>query len=234
MKGDGTSFVEVNGGKPKVRIPRTRLGDTRDGVCAGVAAAEPEPAGVERQSNGRFAKGSAKLGRIGGRAKKNAAALAKDLGLEGLVKRPEFKPYLRRSQRLGRAIIADLAQHGGGHVGATAGHFVQSGCLATAASRFEFAAGNFLAASKLADSARSHFLAARHLVGQDALGRKRGGPMLPALDAATEAALDAEVERLVAAHGKSATREGERAEHMVTGNNEVTAKQLETEGDDSP
>lgn len=222
MSGERNSLVQLDGGRPIVRAPKARLGDDRNGVATGTLEINLDDARSERSSNGQFLPGSKRAQRRGGKASSARTALARSLGLHDLSKLPKFEPFAREARAFAQATITELAKLSGGYVTAVVGAMVQSAALQLAGSRFLFAKGDMTGGSRLADGARSSLAMARHIAAQDGLARKAGGHALPALDAAAEAALDAEVDALMAKHSKS-TREGdEPAQHMVTGNNEVT------------
>lgn len=234
MKGERNSLVHLDRGKPRARVPKARLDDDRNGVASGVLAIDLDDARSERASNGQFLPGSKRAQQRGGKATNSRTVLARSLGLHDLSKVPTFEPFAREARAFAQATVTELAKLAGGYVTAIVGAMVQSAALQLAGSRFLFAAGDMTGGSRLADGARSSLAMARHMAAQDGLARKAGGSPLPALDAATEAELDRQVAEAMAAHAKSTRKGDARAEHMATGNDEVTAKQLETEGDEQP
>lgn len=220
------SLVENDSGRQRVRIPRTRAGSRRNGVPVAQVAAPVEAAAGERRINGQFEHGSRTLQAAGGKAARRRDVLAKRLNLPDLTSDDR-----KRAGVLQKALLRDYTRLSGGELLTDVALLTEQATLRCVASRVAFAAGDAGLGSKLANDCRSDLLACRTLCANDSDQRKAGGKLPPVLDAAAEADLDRQVAELMAKHSKSTPRGDEPAQHMVTGNNEVTEKQLETEED---
>jgi hypothetical protein len=196
VSNERNSLVQLDGGRPRVRTPKARLADDRNGVATGTLEISLDDTGAERASNGQFLPGSRASQRRGGKAGASRTALARNLGLHDLVNQPSFEPYARDARNFAQTAMTELAKLSGGYVTAVVGAMLQSAALQLAGSRFLFAKGDMTAGSRLADGARGSLAMARHLAAQDGLALKRGGG-LPAFQV-DEAAVNARFERLMA------------------------------------
>jgi hypothetical protein len=216
VKAGASRLVESDGGKLKVRLPRTRAGSRSNGVPAAHVAPEVVPSSEERRANGQFAPGASTLQSKGGKLARRRDILLKRLNLPDLTVDDR-----KRAGELQKALLKDYTRLSGGELLTDVALLVESAVLRCVASRIAFAAGDATLGSRLADGSRSDILACRALCGNDSESRKRGGGGLPALDAQAEADVERQFQSLTAAYDKS-IREGDEPKHMVTGTDEVT------------
>lgn len=192
MKGAASSLVESDGGRHRVRIPRTRAGSRKNGVPVPHEAPKQVPAGDERRANGQFAPGARTLQSQGGKLARRRDVLAKRLNLPDLTGDDR-----KRAGELQKALLRDYTRLSGGELSTDVALLTEQAVLRAVGSRVAFAAGDATVGSRLADGCRSDLLACRALCGNDSQSRKRGGGV-PAFEV-DEEELDRRVERLMSA-----------------------------------
>jgi hypothetical protein len=179
--------IQRSQGRLRPNVPR---GDElADGVAAPSGEHDPATAvalaAVTRAPSGKVAdpESAALLGRLGGKARARKAAqlatvpaLVRGLGLRD-VSAPSFLPYLDDGHDFAAVHAAELAQTvGGGFCTPSAASMVQSAALQLAASRWLFARGETVPASRLADASRANLLSARDECARAAEARERACP----------------------------------------------------------
>lgn len=152
-----------------------------DELPAGV----PEPARppATRDAAGRFVSsdGTREVARKGGKARGEALALGRLLGLTELEEGHAFTPYARLAREWRDGHMARLAALvGGGEVGAGPASILSSAALQLASSRWlsdrGAATGDakmLIEASRLANDSRQNLLAAHELVAKEAMAKPR-------------------------------------------------------------
>jgi hypothetical protein len=148
---------------------------------AGDAAAAEALASVSRGQGGQLldSEGARVLGRLGGRAKaerdrvlRNVPTLLRGFGMRGAVA-AGFADYIPDALEFAAAEAVRLARDiGGGVLGEGPRSFVDSAALQLAASRWKFALGEVLEASRLADASRANLMSAEDQAAREAQIRR--------------------------------------------------------------
>lgn len=139
-----------------------------------------EAALIVRREDGTLASSEAAkaLGRRGGEAKANKKRLLQGLGLANLAHDSAYKKYWDAVQGWMDAQLIETMRCGGGYIGPGVSSMIGNAGVALAASRYFSDLGAmtleghyFITASKLADSSKSHLLAAYELAVREGKAR---------------------------------------------------------------
>ena len=182
--------VQRSQGRRRPLVPRSdEIADgvpARSGVPDAVRAAKlalvvREPGGMVRDSAS-----AAVLGHLGGKAKAERdrllaalPTLLRGFGMRGAVV-AGFSDYIADALDFAGAEALRLEREfGGGVLGEGPRSFIDSAALQLAASRWKFAEGDVLTASRLADASRANLMSARDECARDAALRPKDSAATP-------------------------------------------------------